>query len=145
MPQSLVSSYIHYVFSTKGRRPTIKDMPATWAYLGGIARRIGAPPIAIGGMLDHVHLLLEPSSRLAIDKTVNLLKSNSSSWMKAKVRDFAWQRCYGAFTVSASNVAAVKRYVLTQAEHHKRWTFEEEFLLLLNKHNVDYDLKYVFD
>lgn len=116
MPQSLVSSYIHFVFSTKGRRPIIKDLPATWAYLGGIARRIGAPPIAIGGMPDHVHLLLEPSSRLAIDKTVNLLKSNSSSWMKAKTRDFAWQRGYGAFSVSASNVAAVKRYVLTQAD-----------------------------
>lgn len=65
--------------------------------------------------------------------------------MKAKTRDFAWQRGYGAFSVSASNVAAVKRYVLTQAEHHKRRTFEEEFVLLLKKHKVDYDPKYVFD
>lgn len=145
MPQSLVSSYVHFVFSTKNRLRTIHDMPAAWAYLGGIARRIDARPIAIGGMEDHVHLLLELSSRLAIDKTVNLLKTNSSRWMKQRVRDFGWQRGYGAFTVSASNVQAVKTYVLTQSHHHKRRSFEEEFIVLLKKHKVDYDPKYVFD
>jgi putative transposase len=145
MSQSLVSSYVHIVFSTRNRQKSIKDMPNTWAYLGGIAKRIGAPPIAIGGMTDHVHLLLEPSSRLAVDKIVNLLKSNSSRWIKKEVPAFAWQRGYGAFTVSASNVPVVKRYVLTQPEHHQRRSFEEEFVLLLKKHKVDYDPHYVFD
>ena len=147
MPQSLINNNIHLVYSTRERRPTISAaiQPKLFGYLAGVVKNIGGNPIAIGGMPDHVHVLAELPATINIARAVNALKVNSSSWMKDHVRNFAWQRGYAGFSVSASNVAQVRRYVLTQPEHHKRRDFKAEFIALLKRHGVKYDERYVFD
>jgi putative transposase len=145
MAQSFCCNYIHFVFSTKGRAQTISEPKKMWAYLGGIARNVGSTSLAIGGAKNHVHLLLTVPSELSVAKLLNVLKSNSSKWMNENGRSFAWQRGYGSFSVSASNLKAVTKYIETQEEHHRKWSFEQEFLSLLKKHNVQYDPEHVFD
>ncbi len=95
-------------------------------------------------MEDHVHLLIELSPTMAVAKAVLLVKSNSSKWMNEAGRSFAWQKGYAAFSVSASNVDAVARYIRDQEAHHRKMSFEEEVVALLKKHNVDFDPEYVF-
>lgn len=141
-----LSNQVHIVFSTKDRLPAIKGERGKrlHAYLIGIARNAGMTMIAIGGMPDHVHLLVSIPSKLSVAKAANLFKSNSSKWMNEHKPGFAWQTGYGAFSVSASNLDSVKEYVLHQEEHHKKRDFQQEFIALLKKHNVDYDPKYVW-
>src|SRR5437764_10383861 len=131
MPQSLVSNNLHFVFSTKDRQPLVRDPEKLWKYLGGIARNVGAVPMAVGGTRDHVHLLVALPADLSIAKIVNLLKSNSSKWINARGARFAWQQGYAAFSVSASSLTAVTEYIENQEEHHKRRDFQQEFLMLL--------------
>ena len=147
MPQAFISNNVHVVFSTLERRGLIppERQQRLWSYLAGIARNVGATPMAIGGTNDHVHVLAALPSDLAIAKFVNLLKSNSSKWMSEQRRGFAWQKGYGAFSVSASNLAAVTEYIENQATHHKRRDFRQEFLALLKKHRVPFDPNYVFE
>ncbi len=101
--------------------------------------------LAIGGIEDHVHLLVELPPTILVPKAVNLIKSNSSKWMHRQGLKFAWQEGFSSFSVSASNIPAVKKYAFNQAAHHRKMTFEEEFIALLKKHNVPFDPKYVFD
>ena len=145
MPQSFNCNHLHVVFSTKGRANTISDPKRIWLYLGGIATNIKAAPLAIGGTKNHVHLLLVVPAELSVAKLLNTLKSNSSKWMNEHGKNFAWQRGYASFSVSASNLPAVTKYIETQEEHHKKWSFEQEFLSLLKKHNVRFDPEHVFD
>lgn len=147
MPQSLINNNLHLVYSTRERRPVITAdvQPKLFGYLAGVVKNIGGNPIAIGGMPDHIHVLAELPATIDIARTVNALKVNSSRWMKQYVRDFTWQRGYAGFSVSASNVAEVKRYLLAQPAHHKRRDFKVEFIALLKKHGVPYDERYVFD
>jgi putative transposase len=147
MPQSLINNNIHFVYSTRERQRFISPeiQPKLWAYVAGIAKNIGGNPIAVGGMEDHIHILAEMPATVDIAKAVNALKVNSSQWMKDSAPKFAWQRGYAAFSVSSSNVAAVKKYVLSQAEHHKRRDFRAEYIALLKKHGVKYDEHHVFD
>jgi putative transposase len=98
---------------------------------------------AIGGMEDHVHILFRLPPTLTLAKSVSLLKANSAKWMNERGARFAWQQGYGAFSVSSSNVAVVIRYIDTQEEHHRKKTFEEEFVALLRKHGVQFDPRYV--
>ena len=119
--------------------------PKLWSYLAGIGRNHGFLVLANGGIEDHVHLLIQLPPVLALAKAVSLLKANSSRWMGEHGIKFAWQEGYGAFSVSASNLAAVERYIQNQAAHHRKITFEQEFLALLRKHRIDFDPKYVFD
>ena len=112
--------------------------------MAGICRDIGADPRAIGGMEDHCHLLLSHRD-LQISKMVNLIKSNSSKWMNQHNRGFGWQNGYAAFSVSASNLAAVVRYIENREEHHKKRSFDQEFVALLKKHDLAFDERYVFD
>jgi REP element-mobilizing transposase RayT len=100
--------------------------------------------MAIGGMPDHVHVLAALPADLAIAKFVNVLKSNSSKWMRERGVEFGWQKGYGAFSVSASNLDSVTEYIENQAEHHKKRGFRQEFLALLKKHLVPFDPRYVF-
>jgi REP element-mobilizing transposase RayT len=144
MAQTFISNHQHIVFSTKQRAQLIKDREKLWAYTAGICRNIGAAPRAIGGMDDHCHLLLTLRD-LQISKIVNAVKSNSSKWMNEHKRGFGWQNGYAAFSVSASNIASVTKYIEGQEEHHRRRTFEEEYIALLKKHDVGYDERYVFD
>jgi REP element-mobilizing transposase RayT len=146
MSHSYTQNHLHVVFSTKERKKLIaKPMqPKLWSYMSGIARNHGFLVIANGGMEDHVHLLMQLIPTLALAKAIALLKANSSSWMNEHGMRFAWQEGYGAFSVSASNIAAVIRYIANQEQHHRKMTFEDEFIGLLKKHGVEYDPKYVF-
>ena len=146
---SYVSSNFHCVFSTKERRPFItpKLREKLWPYLGGIARQNKFKAIEIGGVEDHVHLLLSLPSTMAIAKALQLLKGGSSKWVHEtfpEQRLFAWQEEYGAFSVSVSQLDKTIEYIKGQESHHNRMTFQEEFLTLLNKHHIEYDERYLW-
>lgn len=145
MSHTYTKNHIHIVFSTRAREKLISKatQPKLWSYLAGICRETNIMALAIGGIEDHVHALVELPPTMAVSKAVNLLKSNSSRWMKEQGLKFAWQEGFGAFSVSASNIPAVKKYVLNQVIHHRRMTFEEEFLAFLKKHEIQFDPKYV--
>jgi REP element-mobilizing transposase RayT len=133
------------VFSTKDRRPLIpqEKSPALWKYLAGTAAKYGIKVIAIGGMADHVHLLLSFAPDVSVSKAVNILKSNSSKWMRTESQEFAWQEGYAGFSVSSSALEKITQYINGQPEHHKRRDFVQEYLALLEKHGVKYDPAWV--
>ncbi|HEY2909360.1 MAG TPA: IS200/IS605 family transposase [Gemmataceae bacterium] len=150
MPQSFGSIQMHLVFSTKGREPSIVPAIAErlYDYLGGTLRGNSCSSIAIGGVADHVHLLVSMSREFSTSQLVRVLKSNSSRWIHdtfPTLRGFAWQSGYGAFSVSYSQVEVVKAYILNQEEHHKRQSFQDEFLSLLRAHRLEWDERYVWD
>jgi putative transposase len=147
---SYVSSYFHCVFSTKERRPLITPGLAErlWPFLGGIARSNKMKAIEIGGVEDHVHLLISLPATLAIAKAMQLIKGGSSKWVHETFpehRLFAWQEKYGAFSVSVSQLDNIIGYIKGQETHHKRMSFQEEFLALLKKHRIEYDERYLWE
>jgi REP-associated tyrosine transposase len=146
MSHTYTQNTIHLVFSTKDRRKLIHKefKPRLCSYLAGICQKDGIFVHAIDGIEDHVHLLIQIPATLALANAVNTLKSNSSKWANEEGSPLSWQKGYAAFSVSASNIPAVVRYIRNQQSHHKKMTFEAEFLALLKKHNVDFDPKFVF-
>jgi putative transposase len=141
MSHSYVCCLIHVVFSTANRRPLIGEdvQHRLHAYIGGIARKNEMAALAVGGVVDHVHVLLSLSRTIAVAKAVQLLKAGSSKWLKESyegLRDFAWQEGYGAFSASISQRDKVADYILHQAQHHKRMSFAEEFSKLLQAHGI---------
>ncbi len=147
---SYVSSHYHCVFSTKGRRPLISTelRERLWPFLGGIARQHRMKAIEVGGMADHIHLLLSLPSTLSIAKALQLIKGGSSKWVHETFpqhRLFGWQVKYGAFGVSVSQLDKIIQYIKGQENHHRKMTFQEEFLALLKKHRVEYDKRYLWD
>jgi putative transposase len=150
MPQSLVSLHVHIVFSTKHRAPLITSdlAPRLYGYMGGIARGAESPLVAIGGVADHVHLLVSLGRVWCVADLVRDLKANSSGWVHEQFPEhtgFAWQAGYGAFAVSKSNVEAVKAYIARQEERHSKQTFEDEFREVLRNHEIDWDERYAWD
>lgn len=148
MPHSHTRLLTHAVFGTKGRRPLMDAelRPRLFAYLGGIARELGGKALGIGGTADHVHLLVEFPPMLSIADALRVLKTNSSrcvhrTWPQRKA--FEWQAGYGAFSVSESNQAAVLKYIANQETHHRRMSFKEELIRLLQTHGVPYDERYL--
>src|SRR5215467_5460531 len=143
MSHSYVHNPIHVVFSTKERHRLIpKEMKTRlWAYLAGVCKNQKIFVHEIGGMEDHLHMLIEIPLTLAYSEAIQEIKTSSSRWMG---RRFAWQRGYGVFGVSASNVNRVVRYIQRQEEHHRKRTFEQEYIALLEKHGIAYDPRYVF-
>ena len=146
---SYVSSYFHCVFSTKERHrlitPELRDR--LWPFLGGIARQNKMKAIEVGGIEDHVHILLSLPSTMAVAKAMQLIKGGSSKWIHETFpehRLFAWQEEYGAFSVSVSQLDKTVEYIKGQAEHHRKMTFQEEFLALLKKHRIEYDERYLW-
>jgi putative transposase len=137
---------LHVVFSTKDRRKTIprEFQPQMWAYAAGICKRHEIRVHAVGGMEDHIHLLIQVPPTLALAKAVLAIKANSSRWANEEGLGFAWQQGYGAFSVSSSIVPAVVRYIENQEAHHRKLTFHAEFLALLHKHGVEFDPRFVF-
>jgi putative transposase len=145
MAHAFSRNHIHLVFSTKDRRNTIAKewQPRLWAYLGGICENHELIPLAVGGTENHVHILFHLPPKLALAKAVILLKANSSKLIGEQGMKFSWQEGYGAFSVSASNLDQVTRYIRNQAVHHRKTSFEDEFRALLRKHGVEYDPKYL--
>ena len=145
MSHTYTQNHLHVVFSTKERARLIakRDQPKLWSYMAGIGRNHGFLVIANGGMEDHVHLLIQLPPALALAKAVLLLKSNSSKWMNERGTRLSWQEGYGAFSVSASNINAVTRYIENQEMHHRKISYEQEFVALLRKHGIEFDPKYV--
>jgi REP element-mobilizing transposase RayT len=143
MGHTYTGNYIHCVFSTRQRKPTIPAarIPDLCAYFGGIARKENLQLLAAGGIVNHMHLLfLLPASR-SLAQAVQKFKGGTSFWLGPQ---FSWQDGYGAFSVSPSQVPVVKAYVLNQEEHHRTRSFEEEFISLLKNCGIPYDPKYVF-
>ncbi len=141
---SFASCLIHCVWSTKNREPWLNPdlRERLWPYLGGIARQNQMKTLAIGGAADHVHILLSLPATLPIAKAMQLLKGNSSKWIREtfpKMRCFAWQEGYGAFSVGISSVDATVIYINNQTEHHRKRSFLEEFMAMLQKHHFDYE------
>jgi len=149
MAHSYVNNLMHCTFSTKDRHPLIDSELESrlWPYMGGIAKENRMKALAIGGTADHVHALLSLPSMMSFAKAVQLIKGGSSKWIHDTFpgnKKFAWQEGYGAFSVSASQAAKTIAYINNQREHHRKKTFQEEFLELLKKHRIEYDSRYVF-
>ena len=150
MPQSLGRIIVHVVFSTHGRTHCLDDVirPRVHAYLATVTRDSGSEAYRVGGTDDHVHLAVQLGRTVAVADLVERVKSTSSTWIKTvgeAYGGFAWQRGYGAFSVSASNLDEVLHYISTQDEHHRRLSFQEEYRLFLQRHGVAWDERYVWD
>ena len=139
------STLFHVVFSTKERRPAIKEPAKLWAYIAGTARNLNYEPLAIGGTENHLHTLLRLPAHVPVAEAAQKLKSNSSRWLREENSWFGWQEGYGAFSVSPSRIDVVRRYIQNQPEHHRRRSFEEEFLALLAKSGVTFNKADVFE
>ena len=147
---SYISSYFHCVFSTKERQnlitPALRER--LLPFLGGIARNNQFKVVEIGGVSDHVHVLLSLPSTLTIARAMQFLKGGSSKWVHETFpehRLFGWQIKYGAFSVSVSQLERTIDYIRDQEEHHRRRTFQEEFLALLKKHRIEFDERYLWE
>jgi putative transposase len=114
--------------------------------LSGIANENSAKVLSLNAMPDHLHMLWELPPRASLSDSMRILKTNSSRWIHetwGSRSEFAWQTGYGAFSVSRSNVNAVANYIEAQETHHRKRTFEQEFVELLVKHGIEYDPKFV--
>jgi putative transposase len=151
MPQSLSAVYIHLVFSTKERRPFLRDpdmREELHAYIGGISKTLDCAPIIVGGMEDHVHLLARFGRTITQAEWVKELKRVSNLCLKERDRkyaDFQSQRGYADSSVSPSNLEQVKKYIANQEEHHRKLSFQDELRALLRKHNIEWDERYMWD
>jgi REP element-mobilizing transposase RayT len=139
----------HVIFSTKDRRPIIdaEIKPRLLGYINGIVDESGGKVLSLNAMPDHLHMLCQSPPTLSIADAMRLVKANSTRWVHetwGSQRPFGWQTGYAAFSVSRSNVAAVANYIEAQEAHHRKRTFQEEFVELLVKHGVDYDPRFVF-
>jgi putative transposase len=150
MPQTFTQLHYHLVFSTKHRTPVITpDICASlWKYLGTIVKSKQGFPIQIGGTADHVHLLVTLRQQPALADFLRELKADSSGWVHDNfpgTSDFWWQTGYAAFTVSHSNIDAVKAYIANQEQHHKERSFQDEYRTMLIKHGIEFDEQYLWD
>ena len=150
MATSLVKILVHLVFSTKHRVPLIDATLRSelYPYMIGIVRRKGGTVIALGGMPDHVHVLLRLKAETPLADLVRALKAGSSKWVHDRpeaIPTFAWQTGYAGFSVSQSMERAVKSYILNQEEHHRSARFDEELVTLLKRHEVDFKPEFLFD
>lgn len=136
MPQTLSFNLVHVIFSTKNRVPMItNDLTASLhAYLAGTARKLGCECFRVGGIADHVHLAMNLATTKTAAKVVSEIKTGSSQWMKQQgIRNFAWQRGYGLFSVSPADIAALTRYIDEQPAHHGKRGFQDEMRAFFEK------------
>jgi len=150
MANTYSNLFYHIVFSTKGRENLIDRNieQRVWAYIGGIARKHEIIAVQVGGIENHIHILILAKPRIAPSQIVQWLKGESSRWMHEtfpELRSFAWQDGFGIFSVSKSNVPDVVEYIKNQREHHKNQSFEDEYISMLKLNEMDYDEQYVFD
>lgn len=118
------------------------------AYLGGMVRELKGKAYSINGTADHVHLLVSVPPTISLSEAMKFIKANSSRWASEKWKGrkpFSWQTGYGAFSVSKSNVSSVIKYIDTQEEHHRKISFQEEFIAFLKRHGIEYDERYIWE
>ena len=150
MPQSLAAVYLHIVFSTKNRDPYLYNpelRSRIHNYIGGTINSLGCQSLIVGGVEDHVHILLRHSRTEAIAKVVGTVKSRSSAWAKdvGRVSGFEWQAGYGAFSVGWREIEIERRYIENQEEHHRKVSFREEYLRMLSENGIEYDEKFLWE
>jgi REP element-mobilizing transposase RayT len=148
MPQTLSFNLVHLIFSTKDREALIPEeiSDPLHAYLAGAARQLDCECFRAGGMRNHVHLALRLAPTRAAAKVVSEIKTGSSIWMKQQgVKNFAWQRGYGLFSVSPADIGALVRYIETQEAHHRKRGFEDEMRAFYAKYHIEFDERYVWD
>ena len=150
MATTFTNLLYHIVFSTKERRPMITEpiRSELYPYLGGIVREKDGILLEIGGTVDHVHIFAKLKQHIAIADILRELKANSSKLLNERPdlgQWYGWQTGYGAFTVSASQVSRVRNYIRNQEEHHRKRSFQEEFVNLLDKHGIEYEERYLWD
>jgi REP-associated tyrosine transposase len=151
MSQSLSRMWSHLIFSTKDRYPFLSDgniRDQTHKYIAAILRKHDCPTLLVGGVADHIHTLFALSKNQSVAEIVYEVKRGSSKWIKtqgAEFRKFHWQNGYGAFSVSQSHVDMVRRYIAAQERHHRKVTFQDEFREFLQRYEVEYDERYLWD
>jgi REP element-mobilizing transposase RayT len=150
MPQSLSEVIVHFIFSTKDREPwlDLDVRPRMHAYLATICRDLGGEAFRVGGVADHIHVVTTLPRTLSQADMIEGIKKTSSKWVKGlapKLGEFYWQRGYGAFSVSPSQLDAVLEYVEGQEEHHRSRSFQEEYREFLHRHGIEFDERYVWD
>ena len=149
MANTYTQLYTHVVFHTKSTGIVIRDedLNRVFEYIGGIIRSEGSIPIAVGGVADHIHILMTLPKTIAMSDFVRVIKAKSSKWLKtvdAYYEPFQWQEGYGAFSVSPSLMARTTRYIFGQAEHHKTKTYHDEYCDTLKAYGIKYDERYAF-
>ena len=149
MSQSLSKLFVHIVFHVKNNRIKIlkKDRSALYAYMGTIIKDNNSIPIIINGVEDHIHILCVMSKNIALSKLVEEIKRHSSRWIKSQdsqYTKFSWQAGYGGFSVSPALHKKVKDYIVNQEEHHKKISFQKEYLKFLKEYDIDYDENYLW-
>src|ERR1700684_3240429 len=149
MVQPLTLVLVHIIFSIKNRSPFLQSTEVrsqAHAYLTGTLRALDCAPPEVGGVADHVHILCGLSRKISLSELVKNLKTSSSKILKGKVHGgFGWQNGYGVFSVGQSASKSVFSYIADQEIHHRRMTFQDEFRALLNKHEIRFDERYVWD
>jgi putative transposase len=141
---------IHVIFSTKDRLPYLHQdrRDEIFDYLGGILRNLGCESLCVGGVTNHVHVVLRLSVTLTLAEVVGKLKGNSSKWIHEQrilPRAFSWQKGYAAFSVSESRIQEVLQYVANQESHHRRVTFHEEVIAFLRQNRISFDETSLWD
>jgi putative transposase len=141
MAHSYTNLLYHIVYGTRERQPLIDEVfqPRLYEYLGGTIRGLKGTCLEVGGVEDHMHILVRLPPTIAVSDFLEKLKSNSSKWAKSVKRDFGWQGGYAAFTVSESQVERVAHYIQNQQEHHRKTSFEDELISLLKANGLPYD------
>lgn len=150
MPQPFGAIYLHTIFSTKHREPTIRDpwREELFTVLGGLINQTGCQSLIVGGVADHVHLLFRQSRTTSIADVMAEVKKQSSAWAhqhKPAATPFHWQAGYAAFSVSSTSVETVREYVRNQAKHHETQTFQDEYREWLRRYSMEWDERYVWD
>jgi REP element-mobilizing transposase RayT len=150
MANTYTQCYFHLVFAVKNRDALIKK---EWKdelemYITGIVQNHRHKMLAIGAMPDHMHILIGYNVNQLIPDLVEEIKTSSNSWIKGERLSkfkFEWQKGYGAFTHSHSQIDSVVKYILSQEEHHKKKLFKEEYLEMLEKNNVEFNQEYLYE
>jgi putative transposase len=150
MPQSLAKVYLHVVFSTKNRAPLLADewRDELFRVMGGASNNLGCQSLIVGGIADHVHMLFQLGRTNTIADTVGKIKSTSSAWINQRPGlsvEFHWQAGYAAFSVSQSDIEAVREYIRKQVEHHAKESFQDELREWLRRYEIEWDERYVWD
>jgi len=151
MPQSHAQVWLHIVFSTKDRRPFLRNdtfRTEMFRMLAHHVKESNCTSASVGGYFDHAHLLVGLSRTITIAKLVENVKTETSKWAKDHEGGssvFAWQSGYGAFSVSHSLLGVVDDYIRDQIEHHAKMSFQDEYRRICEKHNIEIDERYVWD